>query len=173
MATICWCNSNASRKQIVRERTGDADVTIADAPWTSTVGTNQRMVERYRSGRILLAGDAAHVHSPLGGQGMNLGIQDAYNLAWKLALVTDETAPDELLKTYAKERMPAAEAVISQIGTSGTLLVTANPVVNYPTLRATENNSTNGTMPQCRRCTCFDLMTTSAFEANRGAQIHS
>ena len=63
------------------------------------------MVDRYRVGRVLLAGDAAHVHSPAGGQGMNTGIQDAYNLGWKLAFVMGG-APDWVLDTYEEERLP-------------------------------------------------------------------
>lgn len=115
-------------QRLVRQRTND-DVTIHDAPWTSNFVTNQRMVSGYRSGRVFLAGDAAHVHSPLGGQGMNLGIQDAYNLAWKLALVCEERAATELLDTYGEERLPVAEGVLSETGISGSLLITANPAV--------------------------------------------
>ncbi|MGY4857244.1 FAD-dependent monooxygenase [Cryobacterium sp. AP23] len=72
-----------------------------------------RLAERYRVGRILLAGDAAHVHPPLGGQGLNLGIQDAVNLGWKLAAVIDGWAPPGLLDTYFAERHPVAEDVLS------------------------------------------------------------
>src|ERR1700735_5094648 len=68
---------------------------------------NIRMVDRYRVGRIFLAGDAAHVHSPVGGQGMNTGIQDAYNLGWKLSAVLAGAA-DSLLDTYEEERLPIA-----------------------------------------------------------------
>ena len=69
------------------------------------------MVDRYRVGRLLLAGDAAHVHTPAGAQGLNTGMQDAYNLGWKLALVT-AGADDALLDTYASERMPVAAGVL-------------------------------------------------------------
>src|SRR5262249_3733314 len=62
----------------------------------------------YRSGRVLLAGDAAHVHSPMGGQGLNLGVQDAVNLGWKLAQVVRGTSPESLLDTYHSERHPVA-----------------------------------------------------------------
>ncbi len=70
------------------------------------------MVDRYRAGRIFLAGDAAHVHSAAGGQGMNTGVQDAYNLGWKLALVLNG-APDTLLDTYQAERLPIADGILS------------------------------------------------------------
>ncbi|MCU1579756.1 MAG: monooxygenase, FAD-binding protein [Rhodoglobus sp.] len=72
-----------------------------------------RLAERYRVGRVLLAGDAAHVHPPLGGQGLNLGIQDAFNLGWKLAAEADGWAPDGLLDSYFAERHPVAEDVLT------------------------------------------------------------
>jgi hypothetical protein len=81
------------------------------------------MVDRYRVGRIFVAGDAAHVHPPAGGQGLNTGIQDAYNLGWKLAGVSDG-ARDRLLDTYETERLPIAAAVL---GLSKQLQRTANP----------------------------------------------
>ncbi|MEQ4718585.1 FAD-dependent monooxygenase [Nonomuraea sp. B19D2] len=73
---------------------------------------NTRHAETYRKGRVLLAGDAAHVHSPIGGQGLNLGLQDAVNLGWKLALVVRGLAPDSLLDTYTAERHPVAARVL-------------------------------------------------------------
>jgi len=72
-----------------------------------------RLAERYRIGRVLLAGDAAHVHPPLGGQGLNLGIQDAFNLGWKLAAQVAGWAPEHLLDTYFGERHPAAAEVLT------------------------------------------------------------
>lgn len=72
-----------------------------------------RLAERYRDGRVLLAGDAAHVHPPLGGQGLNLGIQDAFNLGWKLAAEVDGWAPAGLLDSYFTERHPVAEQVLT------------------------------------------------------------
>ncbi|MEV8215404.1 FAD-dependent monooxygenase [Leifsonia sp. NPDC077715] len=72
-----------------------------------------RLAERYREGRVLLAGDAAHVHPPLGGQGLNLGIQDAVNLGWKLAAEVAGWAPAGLLDTYGSERHPVAEGVLT------------------------------------------------------------
>ncbi|MBT2533359.1 rifampin monooxygenase [Arthrobacter sp. ISL-48] len=72
-----------------------------------------RLAERYRAGRVLLAGDAAHVHPPLGGQGLNLGIQDAFNLGWKLAAEVNGWAPDGLLDSYHAERHPVAEDVLT------------------------------------------------------------
>jgi 2-polyprenyl-6-methoxyphenol hydroxylase-like FAD-dependent oxidoreductase len=75
------------------------------------VGGNTRIAERYRAGRVLLLGDAAHVHSAIGGPGLNLGLQDAVNLAWKLAGAVQGWAPDGLLDTYETERRPVAERV--------------------------------------------------------------
>jgi hypothetical protein len=72
-----------------------------------------RLADRYRVGRVLIAGDAAHVHPPLGGQGLNLGIQDAFNLGWKLAAEVDGWAPEGLLDTYFTERHPSAEEVLT------------------------------------------------------------
>ncbi|MFC7534878.1 rifampin monooxygenase [Actinoplanes sp. GCM10030250] len=80
--------------------------------WLSRFGDATRLAERYRDGRVLLAGDAAHVHPPLGGQGLNLGIQDAFNLGWKLAAEAAGWAPDGLLDTYQAERRPVAAGVL-------------------------------------------------------------
>jgi 2-polyprenyl-6-methoxyphenol hydroxylase-like FAD-dependent oxidoreductase len=71
------------------------------------------IVDRYRAERVLLAGDAAHVHSPAGGQGMNTGIQDAYNLGWKLDTVLRGRAREDLLDTFQEERMPVARSVLT------------------------------------------------------------
>lgn len=94
-------------QQIVEARTGRSDIRLADPTWMSYWRANVRMVERYRVGRVFLAGDAAHVHTPAGGQGMNTGIQDAYNLGWKLACVT-RGADAALLDSYESERLPVA-----------------------------------------------------------------
>ena len=75
-------------------------------------GINSRLADRYRVGRVLLLGDAAHVHSPMGGPGLNLGMQDAVNLGWKLAAVVTGRAPDGLLDTYESERYPVGERVM-------------------------------------------------------------
>jgi 2-polyprenyl-6-methoxyphenol hydroxylase-like FAD-dependent oxidoreductase len=77
-----------------------------DMSWSSWFRINSRMVSRLKVGRLLLGGDAAHIHSPAGAQGMNTGIQDMINLAWKLALVLNGQAPPQLLDTYEQERLP-------------------------------------------------------------------
>ena len=81
--------------------------------WTSTFQIHRRLASSYRRGRVLLAGDAAHIHSPFGGQGMNTGIGDAENLAWKLAMVVRGRAGDPLLDSYSAERRPVAEEVLA------------------------------------------------------------
>ena len=80
--------SLANMQAILEQRTGRSDIRLHEPEWLSLWRANIRLVDRYRVGRVFLAGDAAHIHSPAGGQGMNTGIQDAYNLGWKLAAVT-------------------------------------------------------------------------------------
>ncbi|MEU7696419.1 FAD-dependent oxidoreductase [Microbispora hainanensis] len=97
--------------ELVRERTGRDDVVIRSVPWASAYEMNARLAGTYQAGRVFLTGDAAHVHPPTGGQGLNTSVQDAYNLGWKLAAVLDG-APERLLASYEKERRPVAEAVL-------------------------------------------------------------
>jgi 2-polyprenyl-6-methoxyphenol hydroxylase-like FAD-dependent oxidoreductase len=87
---------------------GGAGLSFKSCSWFSTYRIHHRCTERFRDRRCFLLGDAAHIHSPMGGQGMNTGLQDAYNLAWKLALVTSERADSALLDTYEAERRPVA-----------------------------------------------------------------
>lgn len=82
--------------------------------WSSFFHINSRMVEKLRVGRIFLAGDAAHIHSPAGAQGMNTGIQDAMNLGWKLAWVLQDRAPETLLDTYEQDRLPVMRSILSR-----------------------------------------------------------
>ena len=106
--------SEASRdvfQRAVHRRTGDSRIRLSESKWMSLWRANVRMVDRYRQKRVFLAGDAAHVHSPAGGQGMNTGIQDAYNLGWKLAAVHSGVNV-ALLDTYQEERLPIAAGVI-------------------------------------------------------------
>jgi 2-polyprenyl-6-methoxyphenol hydroxylase-like FAD-dependent oxidoreductase len=88
------------------------DFGVHSPRWLSRFGDATRLAERYRVGRVLLAGDAAHIHPPLGGQGLNLGVQDAFNLGWKLAAQIRGWAPETLLDTYQAERHPVAEDVL-------------------------------------------------------------
>jgi 2-polyprenyl-6-methoxyphenol hydroxylase-like FAD-dependent oxidoreductase len=93
---------------------GPPGLVARDPRWLSAFRVSERLAERYRVGRILIAGDAAHVHSPAGGQGMNTGIQDAVNLAWKLAAISSGRGEaDALLDSYEAERRPVARAVVA------------------------------------------------------------
>ncbi|WP_410598978.1 rifampin monooxygenase [Amycolatopsis sp. lyj-90] len=100
------------------------DFGVHSPRWLSRFGDATRLAERYRVGRVLLAGDAAHIHPPAGGQGLNLGVQDAFNLGWKLAAQIRGWAPETLLDTYQAERHPVAEDVLdntrAQIALSST-----------------------------------------------------
>ncbi|NUT53358.1 MAG: rifampin monooxygenase [Saccharothrix sp.] len=98
-------------KERIRAVAG-TDFGVRSARWISRFGDATRLAERYRVGRVLLAGDAAHIHPPMGGQGLNLGVQDAFNLGWKLAAAVDGWAPDDLLDTYQSERRPVAADVL-------------------------------------------------------------
>ena len=110
-------------QRLVDERMGGR-WRIRGAHWLTYFQVHHGQVPQYRHGRVLLAGDAAHIHSPFGGQGMNTGIQDAVNLAWKLALVSTGRADGALLDTYHAERHPVAAAVVAQT-TRGTDVMTS------------------------------------------------
>jgi hypothetical protein len=103
---------------------------LSDLRWASWFHINSRMVSHLRVGRVLFGGDAAHIHSPAGGQGMNTGIQDMINLAWKLALVMRGGASPALLDTFEAERLPVARNVLGKTATVTELVGSANPVVN-------------------------------------------
>ncbi|MEU6011282.1 rifampin monooxygenase [Streptomyces sp. NPDC047453] len=92
--------------------------------WLSRFGDATRQAERYRVGRVLLAGDAAHIHPPTGGQGLNLGVQDAFNLGWKLAAEVNGWAPEGLLDSYHAERHPVGARVLDNTRAQITLLGT-------------------------------------------------
>jgi hypothetical protein len=100
------------------------DFGVHSPRWMSRFGDATRLAENYRVGRVLLAGDAAHIHPPTGGQGLNLGVQDAFNLGWKLAAQIDGWAPETLLDTYHAERHPVAEAVLDNTRAQMELLST-------------------------------------------------
>jgi 2-polyprenyl-6-methoxyphenol hydroxylase-like FAD-dependent oxidoreductase len=93
--------------------TAGTDLGVHSPRWLSRFGDATRLAERYRDGRVLLAGDAAHIHPPTGGQGLNLGVQDAFNLGWKLAAEVNGWAPEGLLDSYQTERRPVAADVLN------------------------------------------------------------
>src|SRR5437016_14030883 len=93
-------------------RVDGKDYGVHSPHWISSFTDMTRQAVAYRAGRVLLAGDAAHVHAPIGGQGLNIGVQDAVNLGWKLAQVVNGTSPVSLLDTYHAERHPVAARVL-------------------------------------------------------------
>lgn len=98
-------------QRMIRERTARDDIRVHSVAWASAYAMNARLAERYRVGRVFLAGDAAHIHPPTGGQGLNTSVQDAYNLGWKIAAAIGG-ADDLLLDTYEAERRPVAEDML-------------------------------------------------------------
>ncbi|GGT34044.1 3-(3-hydroxyphenyl)propionate hydroxylase [Streptomyces kurssanovii] len=100
--------------QAVLDRLAPEPTTASALRWSSVFRISHRLVDRYSRGRVFVAGDAAHIHPPTGAQGMNTGIQDAYNLAWKLALAVTGTARPGLLDSYDAERRPVGEEVVGR-----------------------------------------------------------
>ena len=114
--------------QHLLDTTSTLPVEIQHTRWVSVYRIHHRMAERFRVERVFLVGDAAHIHSPAGGQGMNTGIGDAYNLAWKIALVVKDQARETLLDSYEAERMPFARAILGGSDRAFMLAVTTNPL---------------------------------------------
>ncbi len=114
-------------QRLVGERT-PKPVPVSDPAWLGIFRCHRRSTDVYRRGRVMLAGDAVHIHSPAGGQGMNTGIMDAHNLAWKLALVASGHSPDGLLDSYGQERGPVATGVLALTHTLVRLGTVTNPV---------------------------------------------
>jgi hypothetical protein len=118
-------------QRALTERAGDTTTRLGNPIWLANFSVHRRMVDHYRLGRAFLAGDAAHIQSPSGGQGMNTGIQDAFNLAWKLALVVHGKADAKLLDTYEEERRPVAAKVLSETDTNFKAVWSQNPVFRF------------------------------------------
>lgn len=114
--------------QAALDQRGPGNATLSDPGWITPFKVNARRAEKYRVGRAFIAGDAAHIHSPTGGLGLNTGMQDGYNLAWKLALVIRGLADPVLLDSYEAERTPVADAVLRLAGQLTTMLTLTNPV---------------------------------------------
>ncbi|MEV4801649.1 FAD-dependent oxidoreductase [Nonomuraea sp. NPDC049421] len=137
--------------QSVLRRVSGTDVTLDEVHLASSFTDRAMQVTTYRNGRVLLAGDAAHIHSPLGGQGLNLGIGDAMNLGWKLAATLHGTAPEGLLDTYTTERHPIGAAILDW---SRAQVATMDPGPNAPALRRLVHDlmrTTDGTTHVYRR----------------------
>ncbi|MEU0671725.1 FAD-dependent monooxygenase [Streptomyces sp. NPDC006172] len=118
-----WEEASAAWQRL----TGD-DISHAEPVWISSFGDGTRLVTEYRRGRILLAGDSAHIHLPAGGQGMNTSIQDAANLGWKLGAVVRGRAPEALLDTYHDERHPVGERLMMNTRAQGLLFLSGPEV---------------------------------------------
>jgi FAD binding domain len=103
--------------------------------WSSRFRINSRHMRSLRSGRVFFGGDAAHVHSPAGGQGMNLGIQDMVNVSWKMAMVLNGRAKPELLETYSSERLPVIRKLIGITELGNRVFNSTNPVVHALRIR--------------------------------------
>ncbi|MEV0526114.1 FAD-dependent monooxygenase [Streptomyces sp. NPDC050439] len=110
------------------KRVTGQDISHGRPVWVSSFGDASRQVTQYRRGRILLAGDAAHIHLPAGGQGMNTSIQDAMNLGWKLAAVVRGKAPEGLLDTYHDERHPVGQRLLMNTRAQGLLFLSGSEV---------------------------------------------
>jgi 2-polyprenyl-6-methoxyphenol hydroxylase-like FAD-dependent oxidoreductase len=113
----------------------DRSVRLRDAVWMTNFRLHHRAAARYRAGRVFLAGDAAHIHSPAGAQGMNTGIQDATNLGWKLAHTLHGLANPALLDTYDPERAPVGRTVLRFTDRAFTIATSTNPVVQFARTR--------------------------------------
>jgi 2-polyprenyl-6-methoxyphenol hydroxylase-like FAD-dependent oxidoreductase len=109
-------NPTLDQVQAIIDRRGPGGMTTTDPIWLSAFRINERKVSDYRAGRVFVVGDAAHVHSPAGGQGMNTGMQDAFNLAWKLALVCRGEAAEALLDSFSVERSAVGAEVLKAAG---------------------------------------------------------
>lgn len=111
----------------IRHEAGEG-MTFKSCSWFSVYRIHHRGASHFRAGRCFMAGDAAHIHSPVGAQGMNTGLQDAYNLAWKLALVVSGRAESGLLDSYEAERLPVAHALLNTTDRAFRLVVSDNPL---------------------------------------------
>jgi 2-polyprenyl-6-methoxyphenol hydroxylase-like FAD-dependent oxidoreductase len=107
-----------------------ADLRFQACEWLSTYRIHHRRAVRFRDGRCFLLGDAAHVHSPVGAQGMNTGLQDAYNLAWKVALVVRGHADERLIDSYEHERAPVADRLLRTTDQAFSLIVSGGPLAS-------------------------------------------
>ncbi|WP_392894679.1 FAD-dependent monooxygenase [Streptomyces sp. LN699] len=161
--------------QAVLDRMSPRPTVASTMRWSSVFRISHRIVDRYREGRVFVAGDAAHIHPPTGAQGMNTGIQDAWNLAWKLALAVGGAAPPLLLDSYDAERRPIGEEVVGRTVRHAAEGVQADPgdlatvmmreaqlLVGYrgsPIVGRAEADGTDGPQPGDRAPDCGGLTT--------------
>ncbi|MDG1898960.1 MAG: FAD-dependent monooxygenase, partial [Phycisphaerales bacterium] len=116
--------------QAVRLRTG-LDLELSDPSWLTSFGVRERVLNDFGLGRVLIAGDAAHVHSPAGGHGMNTGIQDAINLAWKIGLISRGVAGNTTLRSYSEERSEIGRQIVTSSNHMTRLMTIQNPVMQF------------------------------------------
>ncbi len=119
------------RFRMLLDEAGWGEDVLGATEWVSSFRIHRRMVDQFRHGRVFLAGDAAHIHSPVGGQGMNTGIHDAVNLGWKLALVANGKAEGRLLDSYGVERLPVARQVLRATDWATRAVTVENPLARY------------------------------------------
>lgn len=117
-------------KEMVTERTF-GQLSVRHVDWLSPFWIHSKMTSEMRQGRVFLAGDAAHIHSPLGGQGMNTGLQDAHNLAWKLALVIQGRGDEKILDTYQTERLPIIRDIVKNTDHFTRFMLIQNRLVGF------------------------------------------
>jgi 2-polyprenyl-6-methoxyphenol hydroxylase-like FAD-dependent oxidoreductase len=121
----------AQMQELIVARTGQQNARLRDPLWLTDFRINARMVDRFRERGVFIAGDAAHIHSPAGGQGIATGIQDGANLAWKLAAFLREGAPESLLDTYDEERKPIAREVLHRTSAVTRIIFAMNPIARF------------------------------------------
>ncbi|MEI5006882.1 FAD-dependent monooxygenase [Streptomyces sp. PmtA] len=155
-------------REVARQALG-TDYGMRDARWLSRFHSDERQVPEYRRGRVFLAGDAAHVHSPAGGQGMNTGLQDAANLSWKLvaALRNHAPNPDGLLDTYHSERHPVGAQVVRSSGAIVRLAMAHTPLERLT--RALATSFLNAARPAANKAMGMISGTGLSYGAPRGA----
>lgn len=114
--------------ETITQNRADRNFKITANNWQSTFWIHSKVIEKMRADRIFFCGDAAHIHSPAGGQGMNTGMQDAYNLGWKLAFVINGIADPNLLDSYQEERLPVVREMVKQTDRLTRMMLTKNPL---------------------------------------------
>ncbi|MET9735523.1 FAD-dependent monooxygenase [Streptomyces sp. NPDC006458] len=162
-------------RELVASRSHLAPEDVTEVRWASDFRPRAALADRFRAGRVFLAGDAAHIHSPAGGQGLNTSVQDAYNLGWKLGAVLREAAAAELLDTYEAERRPVAADMLDlstsvHRGETRRGAATSQLGLGYPDSPLTEDTrrTPSGTVRAGHRAPDGDLGGTRLFDAFRG-----
>src|SRR5690606_23580001 len=127
-ARLIWLHGGAEpdQEEALAGAREDLGIRYERVDWFSAYRVHHRVASRFRQGPVFLAGDAAHVHSPVGGQGMNTGLQDAYNLAWKLAGVVNKEYNKAILDSYSLERMPVAHGLLKTTDRLFSMIVSNN-----------------------------------------------